>query len=154
LKRQRTFYRIIPLASAYKVLTFTGFVVGFIWHIGLNARDICAIIAEAMPNDDGTVALIERNIQSWLFVVFLFVISEIVEKAIENIPNIYKSITIDKYVIMPNHIHLILIITNDHTDDHGRAMPNRGGRAMRVPTISTVINQMKGYVSKQTENNT
>ena len=61
-------------------------------------------------------------------------IGETVEKAIENIPNIYKSITIDKYVIMPNHIHLILIITNDHTDDHGRAMPNRGGRAMRVPT--------------------
>ena len=42
-------------------------------------------------------------------------IGEVVEKAIENIPNIYKSISIDKYVIMPNHIHLILVITNDHT---------------------------------------
>ena len=38
-------------------------------------------------------------------------IGEVVQKAIENIPNIYKSITIDKYVIMPNHIHLILILT-------------------------------------------
>ena len=64
-------------------------------------------------------------------------IGEVVEKAIENIPNIYKSISIDKYVIMPNHIHLVLVITNDH------------GRAMRAPTIATVINQMKGYVSKQ-----
>ena len=33
-------------------------------------------------------------------------IGEVVEKAIENIPNIHKSISIDKYVIMPNHIHL------------------------------------------------
>jgi len=44
---------------------------------------------------------------------------------------------VDKYVIMPNHIHLILLISDDH------------GRAMRAPTISTVVNQLKGYVSKQ-----
>ena len=64
-------------------------------------------------------------------------IGEIVENAINNIPNTYKAITIDKYVIMPNHIHLILIVAEEN------------GRAMRVPTISTIINQMKGYVSKQ-----
>lgn len=40
---------------------------------------------------------------------------------------------------MPNHIHMILQI---HTDEDGRAMP--------APTISTVIQQMKGYVSKET----
>ena len=64
-------------------------------------------------------------------------IGEVVRKAIENIPHIYKPITIDKYVIMPNHIHLILLISD---------VP---GRAMRAPTISTVINQFKGHVTKQ-----
>jgi len=64
-------------------------------------------------------------------------IGMVVEKAIEHIPHKYSSIKIDKYVIMPNHIHMIFIIDNAH------------GRAMRAPTISTVINQMKGYVSKQ-----
>jgi hypothetical protein len=39
-------------------------------------------------------------------------------------------------MIMPNPIHLILIIGDDH------------GRAMHAPTISTVINQMKG-ISQQ-----
>ena len=63
---------------------------------------------------------------------------ETVRKAIENIPHIYKSITVEKYVIMPNHIHLILLISED------------SGRAMRAPTISTVINQLKGHVTKQT----
>jgi REP element-mobilizing transposase RayT len=57
---------------------------------------------------------------------------EAVKKAIENIPHIYKSVTVDKYVIMPDHIHLILIIGDVH------------GRAMRAPTVSTVINQNHG----------
>ena len=62
---------------------------------------------------------------------------EVVRTAIENIPHIYDSITVDKYVIMPNHIHLILLISDDL------------GRAMRAPTISTVINQLKGHVTKE-----
>jgi len=64
-------------------------------------------------------------------------VGEVVRKAIENIPHIYKSISVDKYVIMPNHIHLILMISDEH------------GRAMRAPTISTVVCQLKGYVTKQ-----
>ncbi len=59
----------------------------------------------------------------------------IVDEAIQKIHEIYENVEADKYVIMPNHIHMILLI-ND-------------GRAMRAPTISTVINQFKGYVTKQ-----
>jgi REP element-mobilizing transposase RayT len=39
---------------------------------------------------------------------------EVVKKAIEKIPHIYKSVSVDKYVIMPNHVHIILIIDNDN----------------------------------------
>ena len=45
---------------------------------------------------------------------------KVVEKAIENISNIYPSITIVKYVIMPNHVHLMIQILDEH--EHGRAM--------------------------------
>lgn len=62
---------------------------------------------------------------------------KIVERAILNIPKSYSSVTVDKYVIMPNHIHLLLHLHNEN------------GRAMHAPTISTVIQQMKGYVTKQ-----
>ena len=89
----------------------------------------------------------------------LSAIGEIVEKAIENIPNIYESISIDKYVIMPNHIHMIMSIENESrsamcapTMECGcetLATTAEGGRAMRAPRISTVVNQMKGYVTKQ-----
>ncbi len=34
----------------------------------------------------------------------------IVEKHIRNITNVFKKITIDEYIIMPNHIHMIIAI--------------------------------------------
>lgn len=63
---------------------------------------------------------------------------QIVDQAIENIPNHYPAISIDRYVIMPNHIHLLLQIHTDHD-----------GRPMTAPTIPMVVNQLKGYVTKQ-----
>ena len=62
----------------------------------------------------------------------------IAQESIRDIPNHYKSITVDQYVVMPNHIHLLLQI---HTDE--------SGRAMLAPTISTVIAQLKGTISKK-----
>lgn len=60
------------------------------------------------------------------------------DKSIQNISHIYNGIDIANYIIMPNHIHMIIMIQR-----------SKGGRAMRAPTISTIINQMKGYVTKQ-----
>ena len=63
---------------------------------------------------------------------------KIVEESIEKISTCYPAITVDNYVVMPNHIHLLLQI---HSDDNGRAM--------LAPTISRVVQHMKGYVTKQ-----
>ena len=63
---------------------------------------------------------------------------QIVEQAIQNIERHYPAISVDHYVIMPNHIHLLLQINT-----------GKNGRPMVAPTISTVIQQMKGYVTKQ-----
>ena len=63
---------------------------------------------------------------------------EIVENAIKNIPKHYSNISVDNYVIMPDHIHLLLQI---HT--------NENGRPLVAPTINRVIKQTKGYITKQ-----
>lgn len=63
---------------------------------------------------------------------------ELVQSAIEQIPRIYNHITVDKYVVMPNHIHMILVL-NDGTQ----------GRMISAPTLSTVVGQMKRWCSKQ-----
>ena len=62
----------------------------------------------------------------------------IVKHTVSDIPEYYPAITVDHFVIMPNHIHLLLQI-NSNTD----------GRPMAAPTISMIINQTKGTVSKK-----
>ena len=62
----------------------------------------------------------------------------IVQQSIEDIPKYYSAVSVDHFVIMPNHIHLLLQ-TNTDAD----------GRSMIAPTISTVVRLMKGTVSKQ-----
>lgn len=62
----------------------------------------------------------------------------VVENAIQNIPIHYNGVNVDAYVVMPNHVHLLLRMDSE---ENGRAMP--------VPTVSTIIQQTKGYVTKQ-----
>ena len=62
----------------------------------------------------------------------------IVEGAVNEIPAHYPIIVVDKYVVMPNHVHIILIVGEGN-----------GGRLIIAPTISTVIQQIKRAVSKQ-----
>lgn len=73
-----------------------------------------------------------------------FILSEsgqIVDSAILNISKHYPAVVLDKYVIMPNHIHLLLRLQNEN------------GRPMVAPTVSTIIQQLKGYVTKQIGHN-
>lgn len=60
-----------------------------------------------------------------------------VRKSIEDIPTHYPMISVDNYVIMPNHIHLLLQIHEDCSR-----------RSMSAPTISTVVRMMKWAASK------
>ena len=65
-----------------------------------------------------------------------------VKEALKNINKCYPMVFVDRFVIMPNHIHAIIRI--DAPLEY-----ETGGRPMAVPTISQVINQFKGYVSKK-----
>ncbi len=77
---------------------------------------------------------------------------QIVDNAINSIHKIYPSVKIDKYVIMPNHIHMLMSLSvND-----GRAMPApteikpcRGDQWSPVLKIGSIIQQLKGYASRQ-----
>ncbi|MBR7121996.1 MAG: transposase [Oscillospiraceae bacterium] len=63
---------------------------------------------------------------------------KIAEKAIQSIPEHYNMVCVEKYVVMPDHIHMLL-----------RIKPEENGRPMTAPTIARVVNQTKGVVSKQ-----
>lgn len=64
-------------------------------------------------------------------------IGKIVDEAINQISVIYPSVFVDNYVVMPNHVHLLL------------AFDNSSGRIISAPTLSTVVGQMKRAASKK-----
>ena len=47
---------------------------------------------------------------------------EIAERYWKEIPNYYKNGKIDEYIIMPNHIHGIMIINGNYNDDIANTM--------------------------------
>ena len=61
-----------------------------------------------------------------------------VDTAIQSIPSAYPALSLESYAILPNHIHLLIRV---RTDEYGRPMV--------APTMSMVINQLKGIASKQ-----
>lgn len=62
---------------------------------------------------------------------------KIAERFIETIPEKYPRVRVDKYVIMPNHIHMLLEIDDDP-----------GGTGDPSPTIGSVVGWYKYQVSK------
>ena len=66
----------------------------------------------------------------------LFLNGKIVEKTILSVNKKYPYINPEKYVIMPNHIHIIFSVNND-----GRGNPS--------PTIANVVGWLKYNATKQ-----
>ena len=68
----------------------------------------------------------------------LSALGESVDLYINEIPAHYALIRVDKYVIMPDHVHLLLTICGE--------LP---GEDKQRPYINNVINQFKGIVTKK-----
>ena len=65
-------------------------------------------------------------------------IGKIVEQGILQVSSHYEYVSIDKYCIMSDHIHMILRIESDID-----------GRMISAPTVSTVVGSMKRWVSRK-----
>ena len=70
--------------------------------------------------------------------VTLSKIGIVADNEIQKLNTVYDAVYVDKYCIMPDHIHMILSIRTD-TD----------GRPQVAPTISRVVQQFKGAITKQ-----
>lgn len=56
---------------------------------------------------------------------------------IMRLDEIYEEVQVENYCIMPNHVHLLLLIR-----------PDASGRTQFAPTLSRVVKQFKGAVTK------
>ena len=67
-------------------------------------------------------------------------LGKIVEAEITRLSHIYDGVYVDSYIVMPNHVHMIIVIRSN------------SGRAQPAPTVSRMIQQWKGAISKKTNN--
>ena len=84
-----------------------------------------------------TLCTFEKRNRFWTKDVFpdnaAFQLNEcgmIMQHAIEQIPVFYPFVSVDQYIIMPNHVHLILVLNDSDT------------------SVSTIIRHLKSAVTK------
>ncbi len=71
--------------------------------------------------------------------VVLNVYGKIAAEVIRRIPDFYSYVSVDDFVIMPDHIHLLLRLQGENETEAFR----------QRKSISIIINQMKGQITKQ-----
>lgn len=71
-------------------------------------------------------------------------IGKIVEKHIQKIDVVYADVTVENYIIMPNHLHLLLFI-----DGFGDGTM----RASSPTNLSTVIRSLKTFITREVGKN-
>ena len=65
-------------------------------------------------------------------------VGQIVAEEVERWDKTYEPVSLHSYVIMPNHLHIIVVISADEN-----------GRPQVAPTLDRMIKQFKGAVSKK-----
>ena len=72
------------------------------------------------------------------YVIKLTKYGEITDKYIKLIPEHYKNVSLDQYIIMPDHIHLLLSITKNTLQNKNET------KSISIPQIITTLKKMIG----------
>ena len=67
---------------------------------------------------------------------------EITEKYIKRIEKVYRGVLVDNYVIMPNHVHLLLTITH-------RAPEYEKPKGNNISRIASIVRSTKNMVTRE-----
>lgn len=86
---------------------------------------------------DNKIQLVKYNDIDFEEYINLTNIGVIIKDAINNIDKIYQNVNVIKYIIMPNHIHILIEFIDTPQNSHGRK------------DLSKIIGGLKRYVSKE-----
>lgn len=74
---------------------------------------------------------------------------EIADKHIKAMGQFYKKISVDNYVIMPNHIHMLLTVKNTETDIVGNSEGTSGTPSPTNALIPKFVSTFKRFCNKE-----
>ena len=98
-------------------------------------QDSAYFITICTENHRCILAQINEDEHYELPAIQLSELGKIVDESVRAIPEHYPTVKLDQYIVMPNHVHLLLRIVNQE--------------GMKQVSVSTVVQQMKGYVTKK-----
>lgn len=89
-------------------------------------------------------------------VVSLSPVGETAHQYWDDIPNHFDNVDIDEFVIMPNHVHGIIIINDDSVGArHGMPLHQTNKFGVSIPnSLSVIVNQYKSSVTRWCNQNT
>ena len=77
---------------------------------------------------------------------------QMVDQTLKTLPKYYSNIIIDNYVVMPNHAHIIIQITNNENGYRNERIQDNGQTQRSVPTgnlsLSNIIQRFKMITTK------
>ena len=76
--------------------------------------------------------------------VVMFEYGKIANEQIKNMTDFYDNVKVEKYVIMPNHIHFILSVTESTSGPPGRSVPTNNAISNFVGTFKRFCNKKYG----------
>ena len=87
----------------------------------------------------------------------LSAIGKIVDSKIQQIETFYRGVSVDKYCIMPDHVHMLIVLSNFEwnivSPTGEQCSPLQGAEFNMVdthnPTISRIVKQLKGAATKE-----
>ena len=74
---------------------------------------------------------------------------QIIRAVWDELPKRYANIDLDLFVVMPNHVHGIVVLTGTSVVGAGLALPDRKGSASSAPTFGDVIRGFKSISAIQ-----
>ena len=77
-------------------------------------------------------------------------LGEEVDRCIQTIPHHHSNGVIDKYVVMPNHVHFLLYLKKDLPRKEFDELRSSGNRpsTMLAGSVSSIVNHFKGAVTR------
>ena len=111
------------------------------YFITICVKDRQEILGEIIVGDAAIGVPFATNIPF----VRLTETGEMVKLHIERVGNITENVLLDKYIIMPNHIHMIISITNETAATNGTPRAASPTKAV----IPKIVNALKSLTSKK-----
>ncbi len=73
----------------------------------------------------------------------------IVEQHINDIPSHYNLIKVDNYIVMPDHIHLMITIGCDALPDNQDVLLDAVMGKLKYPDVKNVVGSLKSFTSRE-----